>query len=98
MNIDFLEGVTEQFLTDLLADDLSDWPTAIKYGEFLTALCPTLLIGHLVLCRALRHIGGNDAAIEELKICQTIIKSDEFREAAFLPELEQEEKLLGTKR
>jgi hypothetical protein len=96
MNTEFLEGITEDFLNELFRDNLSDWSTAMKYGEFLTALCPTLLVGHLVLCRALRHHGDMQRAMEELRIRQTIVRAVDFREQEFMPELEQEEKLLNT--
>jgi hypothetical protein len=96
MSTEFLEDITEEFLGGLLADTLSDWSTALKYGEFLAARCPNLLIGHLILCRALRHTGDEHRATEELRICRTIVAGLGFREQEFLPELEQEEKFLKT--
>ena len=94
MNIEFPENLTKEFLSALLEDNLEDWATAKKYGEFLTALCPPLLIGHLVLCRALRHTGDVQLALKELSICRTIVTGVDFHEQAFLPELEQEERFL----
>jgi hypothetical protein len=95
MNIDFIESITREYLQDLFADSLGDWSLATRYGEFLTDLCPTLLVGHLVLCRALRHTGDMQRASKELTICRTLVVGSDFCEHAFLPELEQEEKLFG---
>jgi hypothetical protein len=79
MNTEFPENLTKEFLSDLFADNLEDWAAARKYGEFLTARCPTLLIGHLVLCRALRHMGDVQLAMNELHICKTIVAGADFR-------------------
>ena len=97
MNTEFPENLTKEFLSDLLADNLEDWAAARKYGEFLTARCPTLLIGHLVLCMALRHVGDVQLARKELQICKAIIASADFHEQSFLPELAQEERFLDAK-
>lgn len=97
MNTEFPEKLTKEFLTDLLADNLEDWAAARKYGEFLTARCPTLLIGHLVLCRALRHMDDVQLAMKELHICKTIAAGADFHESSSLPELAQEEQFLDAK-
>jgi hypothetical protein len=95
MNVDFIESITREFLDDLFEDNLGDWSLAKRYGEFLTEVCPTLLVGHLVLCKALRHSGEMQRAAEELQICKSIAAGAYFREQAFLIDLEGEEDLYG---
>jgi hypothetical protein len=96
MNEDLFEDVTKEFLEELLADRLEDWSQAKAYGEFLTSRYPELLIGHLILCRAYRHMGDLPCALEELRDCKSIISKVDFFEQEFIPEFTEEERKLLT--
>jgi hypothetical protein len=94
-DIELLESIDKTFLGDLFMDNLHDWTRAKQYGEFLISVCPTLLVGHLVLCRALRHSGHIPQAMHEIGVCRAIIAGRDFREHAFVAEFEREEHFLN---
>ncbi len=58
MDVEVLKTITKTFVEDLLADRLEDWSTAVVLGESFVEGGPTCLIGHLILCRGLRHLGA----------------------------------------
>lgn len=91
------ENVPKEFFSNFLADRLEDWVPARAIGEFIVSSCPTLLVGHLVLCRALRHLGDPERAVEELNLCITIANGVGFFEQGLLPELKQEQQTLMMK-
>ena len=87
--------ISKDFLSSLLNDDLKEWGDAIELGKSLTTAFPTLLIGHLILCRGYRHIGQLDVAREELRTCLELSAAPGFFELDHLQDVEIEARLLG---
>src|SRR5216684_1324433 len=94
MNSDVLGSVDREFLDNLIGDKLDDWTKARALGEAIVETDPTVLIGHLILSRALRHLGDRPRAIEQLEACLTLAPGVGAGDAAFLPEMRQEEYFL----
>src|SRR5437762_8107922 len=58
---------TEGFTRSLLFEDsVDDWALARDLGEFQVLVGPELLVGHLILAKACRHLGDTPRAIEEV--------------------------------
>jgi len=100
---DVLKRVTEMddFVGSVLVrDSLPDWHLARALGTFLVRVCPNELVGHVILLRALRHLGDLELARMEVQQCKTLLDTGNVTaiEHEILPSiLEQEESILSNR-
>jgi hypothetical protein len=79
----------------LVEDKFDDWSLAKEVGKYLIRVDSTLLIGHLVLARACRHLGQLAQAADELDVCRTLVERGNLGgEVALLPTFDEEERNL----
>lgn len=66
----------EGFLCSLLFEDVvDDWLLARDLGEYLVLVYPDLLVGHLILAKACRHLSDSVRALQQIARCREIIAS-----------------------
>jgi hypothetical protein len=99
-DIELLDRVINRkdFLPSILEDTAAEWELAKDLGEYLLRVVPQLLVGHLILARAYRHLNDLPHAIEEVEQCRAIVARGGLAgEVEFLPDLAEEERLLFPK-
>src|SRR5690349_17103203 len=64
----------EGFSGSLLSEDsVDDWALARDLGEYRVLVNPEMLVGHLILARASRHLGDEPRALEEVARCRELL-------------------------
>ena len=83
----------DNFSVSILVEDKSDdWSLAKEVGKYLIRVDPTLLIGHLVLARACRHLGELAEAASEVAACRAVVEHGNLGgEVEWLLTLDEEE-------
>jgi len=90
MNFEVLKSLTKERSDEILLDTAADWVMASELGLSIVEACPTLLIGHLILCRASRHVGDLKLWQHELQTCLGILKDPNCFEQDLRPEVTKE--------
>ena len=65
------EGFVEKLL---LQDKVDDWRLALQLGQYLVLTGPDLLVGHVIVVRASRHLGAHSEATAALRNCQEVVR------------------------
>jgi len=78
------------FGTVVLADQSDDWKLVRQLGEFLTSIAPEDHFGYLLVARACRHLGEQDARFAALKRMGNIVESGAYIAAVELAESRKE--------
>ena len=92
----------EGFSGSLLSEDsVDDWALARDLGEYHVLVSPDMLVGHLILARACRHLGDEPRALEEVARCRELLSTERIlpiERNVLVPQLEREERLLSAKK
>jgi hypothetical protein len=95
---DLLERATNEkdLIRSVLFEDYApDWIFVRELSEYLVGIDPSLT-GHLLLARALRHLGDRENAVRQLELCRVLIANQPTlgAEVVLLPVVETETLLL----
>jgi hypothetical protein len=82
---DFFKGV-------FLEDSLADWNLACAFAQYIIRLRPEECGGHLILARALRHLGDLERARAELQLSKDLLPNDPLA-SDYQPQIEKEDRL-----
>jgi hypothetical protein len=89
------EGFVENLL---LHDRVDDWRLVREIGQYLVLTSPDLLIGHVIVARASRHLGTHSETKAALRNCQELIHrgaSSVMELNVLVPIIEAEERALA---
>ena len=65
----------EDFVERLLLQDIvDDWQVALELGQYWVLVYPDLLVGHVIVARASRHLGACSQAAGALRDCQELVR------------------------
>lgn len=78
----------------LYKDSLNDWQLAKDLGDLLIRIDGEGIMGHALLARACRHLGGLERALSEIEQCRVRVAHSSEKEM-FLSFLAEEERLLS---